>query len=679
MREYSYQTGKTHIFTVVDYVLFVAILIVSAGIGIFYAIKDRRKQTTKEYLLAGGNMHVIPVALSLLASFMSAITILGTPSEMYSYGTMYLWIAVSYIFAVFFAAHIYIPVFYRLGVTSSYEYLELRFGSVARIAGAITYITQMTIYMACVLYAPSLALNAVTGFTLWGSIWGVGLVCTFYTALGGMKAVLWTDSFQVIMMIVGLVAIIIQGSIEVGGFAHAWEISAASGRIYFTDFSPDPSVRHSVWSLVIGGAFLWTYIYGTNQAQVQRAVTCPTLKKAQIAMWINMPGLVVMLILSAMTGILAYAFYEHCDPKSFGLISAGDQLLPLFVMDVLGHVKGIPGLFVACLFSGALSTISSGLNSISAVVLQDVVRKIFFPNMTERTATITSKCLGIAFGLACIGLTYIASLLGGILQAALALYGMIGGPILGIFTLGMLFPWANQWGAVAGLVSSLVLMFWIGVGFQIKKPVIVVLSSFSVRHCNWNLTSPTTITSEVNRTSMAVTTTIMTKLLNGSISNADHDKSLVTELYTLSYMWYTATAVLTVVVVGLIVSFITGHNTPSNSDPHLFCPIFDVIFPWLPEKILKPLRFGVDYSKLRRTDRNLKQHEDVTEANNDKVNLATTPKTYFGENKEYDTAETDTSGISENEQTKTKPSTMMNQSFSMESMDLNKEMESTHL
>ena len=121
MGQYSYQTGNTHTFTVVDYVLFVTILIVSAGIGVFYAIKDRRKQTTKEYLLAGGNMHVIPVALSLLASFMSAITILGTPSEMYSYGTMYLWIALSYIFAVFFAAHVYIPVFYRLGVTSSYE------------------------------------------------------------------------------------------------------------------------------------------------------------------------------------------------------------------------------------------------------------------------------------------------------------------------------------------------------------------------------------------------------------------------------------------------------------------------------------------------------------------------------------------------------------------------------
>lgn len=120
-RLYSFQTGQKNAFHVVDYILFAGLLLCSAGIGLFYAIKDRRKSNTKEFLLAGGNMNPIPVSLSLLASFMSAITLLGTPAEMYNYTTIYWWIGLGYFFVILGAAHVYMPVFYRLRVTSSYE------------------------------------------------------------------------------------------------------------------------------------------------------------------------------------------------------------------------------------------------------------------------------------------------------------------------------------------------------------------------------------------------------------------------------------------------------------------------------------------------------------------------------------------------------------------------------
>ena len=96
-------------------------LAMSACIGIFYAIKDRNNLNTKEFLLAGGKMNPIPVALSILASFMSAITLLGTPAEMYNYSTMYFYIGLGYLLVVAAAAHIFIPVFYKLRVTSAYE------------------------------------------------------------------------------------------------------------------------------------------------------------------------------------------------------------------------------------------------------------------------------------------------------------------------------------------------------------------------------------------------------------------------------------------------------------------------------------------------------------------------------------------------------------------------------
>ena len=118
---YSFETKDTSKFTAVDYVMFGLMLAVSASIGLFYAIKDRKKANTKDFLLAGGNMNPIPVALSILASFMSAITLLGTPAEMYNYTTMYWYIGLGYLLVVAVAAHIFIPIFYKLRVTSAYE------------------------------------------------------------------------------------------------------------------------------------------------------------------------------------------------------------------------------------------------------------------------------------------------------------------------------------------------------------------------------------------------------------------------------------------------------------------------------------------------------------------------------------------------------------------------------
>ncbi|KAH9494387.1 hypothetical protein Btru_021750 [Bulinus truncatus] len=586
--DYSFNTGKLKQFSWLDYVIFAAILVVSAGIGFYHALKDRKNKSLDNFLLAGRNMSPFPVGLSLLASFMSAITLLGTPAEMYNYTTMYLWIGLGYFFTIAGAAHIYIPIFYRLGVTSAYEYLEKRFSRGVRTAASMTFVLQMTLYMAIVLYAPSLALNAVTGFTLWGSVISVGVVCTIYTAFGGMKAVLWTDSFQVIMMVASLLAILIKGDLVVGGIGEAWKSLERTNRLQFTDFSVDPSVRHSVWALTIGGYFTWVSIFGVNQAQVQRAVTCPSLKKAQIAIWLNFPGLCIILYLCCFIGIYMSTFYENCDPVKPGFVTDTNQIIPMYVMDVLGDVIGLPGLFIAGLFSGALSTISSGLNSISACVLEDLVRTYFSKNLRESRARILSQVFALVFGVICLGLTFVAAELGSILQAALSLFGMIGGPLLGLFSLGMFFPWANHWGAFAGLFGSLVLMFWIGVGAAVVKPPIEKALRFT-NNCNVSAFSIQALISMNTTTETVVDTDVPAY-----------------GLYTLSYMWYSLTAILACIVIGLIVSFITGASKPQDQDPRLFCPLFDVIYPFsfLPECIRKPLRFGVPYEDLHEKEEN---------------------------------------------------------------------------
>ncbi|KAK7484707.1 hypothetical protein BaRGS_00024115 [Batillaria attramentaria] len=280
--EYSINTGVVRKFGTVDYVLFVLTLLISAGIGVFYAIWDRKRNTTQEFLLGGKKMNIFPVAMSLMVTFMSALTLLGNPAEIYNYNTMFWWLIVAFMVAMPGAAFIFIPFYYKLGVTSTFEYLEMRFNKPVRLLSSSLLILQTLLYMAFLLYAPSLALNAVTGINLWGSVVGMGFVVTFYTTLGGMKAVLWTDTFQAGVIYAGLLAVLIKGSMVQGGFGNAWDIANNRSRILFDDFSADPKTRHSVWSMVIGGFCFWVYLYGINQAQVQRCLSCPTVRKSQL-------------------------------------------------------------------------------------------------------------------------------------------------------------------------------------------------------------------------------------------------------------------------------------------------------------------------------------------------------------------------------------------------------------
>uniref|UniRef100_A0A8D0FER7 Sodium-dependent multivitamin transporter n=1 Tax=Strix occidentalis caurina TaxID=311401 RepID=A0A8D0FER7_STROC len=171
-------------FTVIDYSIFALLLVLSSAIGLFYALSGDRQRTVQEFLLANRNMGFLPVALSLLATFQSAVAILGVPAEIYRFGTEYWFLGCSYFLGLLIPAHVFIPVFYRLRITSTYEYLELRFNKTVRIFGTVTFIFQMVsgagggaggpctasallspqvIYMGVVLYAPALALNAGKG------------------------------------------------------------------------------------------------------------------------------------------------------------------------------------------------------------------------------------------------------------------------------------------------------------------------------------------------------------------------------------------------------------------------------------------------------------------------------------------------------------------------------------
>ncbi|XP_030197307.1 sodium-coupled monocarboxylate transporter 1 [Gadus morhua] len=557
-------------FVAADYVVFALMLLVSAAVGVYYAWVDRSQGSTGDFLMGGRSLTAVPVSLSLTAGFMSAITVLASPAEVYRYGAVFGLVGLSYIFTVVVTSEIFLPVFYRLAITSTYEYLELRFNRATRLMGTVLFIVQTVLYTGIVIYAPALALNQVTGMDLWGAVVSTGIVCTFYCTLGGLKAVVWTDVFQVGVMLAGFMAVIIRSVLLQGGIGPIIQHSQQGGRLNLWDFDMNPLRRHTFWTLTVGGTFVWVSVYGINQAQVQRYLSCKTITHARMALYLNLIGLWVVLVCSVISGLCLYSVYKSCDPWTTGQVTALDQLMPYLVMDILRSYPGVPGLFVAAAYSGSLSTVSSSINALTAVTVEDLIRPHI--DLSEKHLSWASKGLSLLYGALCIAMAAIASLMGGVLQAAITIFGIIGGPLLGLFTLGILFPFANSKGAVLGLLSGLVVALWVGIGAQIYPPPAAMsrpldLSTagcnFSTGFSNWSSTALPPPHSPFTRESTfsPESTTLLPP--HGTVTPGSPESSvfrpvLADSWYSVSYMYFSPIGTLTALTVGVVVSLLSG-------------------------------------------------------------------------------------------------------------------------
>ncbi|XP_074554906.1 sodium-coupled monocarboxylate transporter 1 [Halichoeres trimaculatus] len=539
------------LFSVLNYVVFAFMLVVSAAVGVYYAWAGRGQRSSGDFLTGGRSLTGLPVSLSLTASFMSAITVLSNPAEVYRYGANIGYFALSYVMMVLATSEVFLPVFYRLAITSTYEYLELRFNKATRLLGTVLFIVQTILYTGIVIYAPALALNQVTGVDLWGAVISTGVVCTFYCTVGGLKAVVWTDVIQIGVMLAGFLSVIIKSVILQGGLLVIISDSQQGGRLNFWDFDPNPLRRHTFWTITIGGTFVWVSIYGINQAQVQRYISCKSLTHARLALYINLLGLLSILLCSVSAGMCLFSVYKSCDPWTAGLISAPDQLMPYLVMDTFRDNPGLPGLFVAAVYSGSLSTVSSSINALAAVTVEDLIKP--YSNMSEKHRFWTSKGLSLLYGVICIGMAGLASLMGGILQAAVSILGVIGGPLLGLFTIGILCPFANSRGALSGLTSGLVMSLWVCIGAVMYPPTPEMRRPLplSTEGCNFTTTVNHTQTSTGLQTLLSSNITVTPQSEDGKSQLADN-------WYSLSYLYFSPIGTITAISVGLFVSLLTG-------------------------------------------------------------------------------------------------------------------------
>lgn len=335
---------------------------------------------------------------------------------------------------------------------------------------------------------PAIAFNQATGVNIHIVTPCVCVVCIFYTCVGGLKAVVWTDVIQTLIMFGAMALVLIKGTIDVGGPSVVWQRAKLTERVESPNFSTDLSERYTFYSLVLGGVAHWLKSNAISQNMIQRYLSLPTLRHARIAIWTFIAGVLMFLIICGYTGLLIYATYADCDPLETKLAQRNDQLLPLLVMETLGSYPGLPGVFVAGVFSAALSSLSTGLNSLSAVVLEDFVKTFRRRPLSEAQTAFVMRSVVVLFGILFVGLVFVVEKLGAVLQLTITLTSVANGPLLGIFTAGVMLPWVSSRGALLGGLSSLLVMAWMCISAQrdlMTGDIVYQRKPYSTLGCNY--------------------------------------------------------------------------------------------------------------------------------------------------------------------------------------------------
>ncbi|XP_063227310.1 sodium-coupled monocarboxylate transporter 1-like [Bacillus rossius redtenbacheri] len=544
-----------------DHCVFGFMLLLSTIIGMVIACLG--KQDTKlDYLLGGKTMSTFPIAMSLIFSHVSGISLMGVPSEIYTYGTQYYIVNLAIIITGVLNYYIYLPVFFDLQLTSTYEYLELRFNQHVRVMASLLFTISVILYIPIVIYVPALAFNQVTGINLHFITPIVCMVCILYTMLGGIKAVVWTDFLQSFVTMGSVFAVIVIGLIDVGGFSVVWERNKQGGRLELFNMDPSLLARNTFWTVTLGSTFGSLSSLCVNQGMVQKFIALPDFRRARSSLVIFTVGMTIVKTIVVFVGLIMFAAYYDCDPFTTKKILKADQIVPYYVMDTSADLPGLPGLFVAGIFSAALSTMSSNLNCLSGTIYEDFILPFIRGNKVwEDRAHIIMKIIVFLFGLLCIVMVFIVEQMGGVYQLSVSLSGVTVGVFLGLFTLGMFFPWANFKGALAGTVVGLLFMGWMVFGAQHTNAIGIDTFPYlplSTEGCETNAT---------------FTTTPWSPMSTPHPRYEDSQSEEVFLLYRVSYMLYSVVGTLVVLVVGMVVSWATGFTDTRHLDPRLIVPI----------------------------------------------------------------------------------------------------------
>jgi len=436
-------------FALIDWVVLIAYLIIVLMIGIVY--RAGKSDSIRDYFFARGKMPWWAVGISLIATSVSASTFLGNPAEAYQFDLRLLQLNIGVPISILIVCLVFIPFFQRSGASSAYEVLERRFDLKTRILSSIFYMVHVMLRTGILIFGPALMISQITGIDIKIVVIAVGVVALFYTTLGGLRAVIWTDVLQFFILLGGGVLICSFVAYDVpGGFTAVFEAASQSGKTQWLDFSWGLENPRNIWAAGFAYITLDLAIRSTDQQFVQRYLSCVDTRRSQYAAILSaVLGLFVAMLFFAV-GIFLWSFYRVFPAEL--TTSDVNRILPHYIATKLPW--GVSGLIVAGVFAAAMSSIDSAVNAVSNTATIDFYKRF---GGSEKGGLHFARISSIICGLIGIGIGIFSATVGkNLFILALSFTSLFTGSLLGVFVLALATKRVGGWGAFTGAIMGMI-------------------------------------------------------------------------------------------------------------------------------------------------------------------------------------------------------------------------------
>lgn len=440
----------------IDWFILATYAVSTIGLGWYYG---RQQEDTSEYFVGSGRMNPVLIGISLFATLLSTITYLAIPGEVIGKGPVYLSSYLAYPFVFLTLGFVILPVYMTQRVTSAYELLEQRLGLSVRLLGAVMFLMLRLVWMSLLVYLTAKAIAIMIGIADENVPWIVlvtGIFAVTYTSLGGLRAVVITDLMQTILLYGGAVLVIGTITWKMGGLG--WIPTEWQHDIWDKQpiISFDPSTRVTVLGSLVS-VFLWTVCTSAgDQVSVQRFMSTRDAAAARRAIALQ---LTVACIVGITLGIVAIAllgfFQANPDllPGEGTIKEQADQIFPHFIAYHLPPV--VTGFVVSGLFAAAMSSIDSGVNSITAVVMTDFLDRFDRKPQTKAQHLRMARLLAVGIGIVVILLsTFMESIPGNFMAVTNKTVNLLTVPISLLFFFALFVPFANAPGVWLATIAS---------------------------------------------------------------------------------------------------------------------------------------------------------------------------------------------------------------------------------
>jgi SSS family transporter len=451
-----------------DWSIIILYLAAMVGLSFFLA---RGQKTARDYYLGGNKTAPLPIALSTMATQCSTNSLLGAPAFVaFAAGGGILWLQyeLAVPFAMIILMAVIFPVFRRLNLISLYAYLERRFDRKTRVAISILFQFLRAFSTGVTVYGISLVLMVCLDLPFWAAVLLLGGITVLYDVLGGMRAVIWSDVIQVVVLFGAILAAVAVAIDLVGGLEEVF-VRLDSRRLQAVDFGHHglgDGRTFAFWPMLLGGLFLYLSYYGCDQTQAQRELSTRSVDDTRQALFLDgmlrFPLVVSYCFLGVCLG--AYGAVHPGFVSGLPLNESGtanyNLAVPIFVLQNFPH--GLIGLVMVGLLAAAMSSLDSTLNALSALSMQDLVGGFAKREFSHRTEILLSKMLTVFWGVVCLIFSfYVGDVSLTIIESVNKIGSLINGPLLAVFLMGLLTRRVNGPGALLGLILGFSGNLWL--------------------------------------------------------------------------------------------------------------------------------------------------------------------------------------------------------------------------